>query len=209
MIIDLSVSLSDKTVTYPTDPVVSVKQIADLESSGYHVTALSMGSHSGTHVDLPYHCFEGGTDAASVSLAHFCGEAVILDVSCTEGKPVSLKDIESAIIKKGDILIIRTGWEEKAGTESFFLNMPNFDYDTADILKHLGVKTLGTDLPSVDCTDTKNEIHKRILGSGIMIIEALVNLKQLSGKRCFFSAVPLKIEHGDGSPVRAYAIIDQ
>ena len=40
------------------------------------------------------------------------------------------------------------------------------------------------------------------------IVESLVNVKDLVGKRFFFSAVPLKFADGDGSPVRAYAITE-
>ncbi|MCL4378658.1 MAG: hypothetical protein M1409_09860 [Actinobacteria bacterium] len=45
-----------------------------------------------------------------------------------------------------------------------------------------------------------------MLSPGIVIIEALVNLKQLVGKRMFFSALPLNIKGADGSPVRAVAV---
>jgi kynurenine formamidase len=47
-----------------------------------------------------------------------------------------------------------------------------------------------------------------VLEAGIGIVEALVNLKELVGKRFFFAALPLKIAGGDGSPVRAVALFD-
>jgi kynurenine formamidase len=42
----------------------------------------------------------------------------------------------------------------------------------------------------------------------MIIIENLCNLRQLIHKEFIFSALPLKIEGADGSPVRACAIIE-
>ena len=207
MFYDLSVSLSNETVTYPSDPAVSFSKIFNIDENGYNVTSICMGSHSGTHVDLPFHCFKDGENTAIMPLDHFFGDAVVLDVPCEAGEPLNLNESDLCDVKKGGILIIRTGWENRSGQNSFFINFPYFSMDTAERLVALGVKAVGTDLPSVDKFGSKGEIHRIILSKNIIIIESLVNLSPLVGNRCFFSAVPLKIEQGDGSPVRAYAII--
>ena len=207
VIYDLSMTLNNHTITYPTDPPVSLRRVVCIEDSGYNVTALAMGTHSGTHVDLPLHCVSNGTDAASVALDYFVGDAVVVEVPCEAGRPISLDGLDTGMIRKGDILIVRTGWEANAGKPDFFINFPSFGKDAALKLIELGVKAVGTDLPSIDGPGASGEIHRMILANHIMVIEALVNLKPLVGNRCFFSAVPLKFEEGDGSPVRAYAIL--
>jgi arylformamidase len=207
-IVDLSVTLNNKTVTYPTDPKVSLERVAHIDDCGYNVSSLSMGTHSGTHVDLPLHCMRNGLDAASAPLEFFCGDAVMVEVPYESGKPVEMNAIDVTGIKEGDILIIRTGWEEHSGKASFFQDYPGLSIHTARLLKELRVKAVGTDLPSVDGPGSKGEIHNAILSNNIMIVEALVNLKMLSGRRFFFSAAPLKIEQGDGSAVRAFGIFE-
>ena len=42
---------------------------------------------------------------------------------------------------------------------------------------------------------------------GIPIFEALVNLKEVVGKRFFFIGLPLKVEGGEASPIRAIAVV--
>lgn len=204
-IYDLSTGISNKTVTYPGDPPVSLRRVVDCVENVYNVASISMGTHSGTHVDLPLHVLKDGIDAAAMPLDKFFGEAAVIEIPCTEGSSISSELLDAGSIKKGDILIIRTGWEEKAGTADFFKNFPYFDPSFADKLIELEIKALGTDLPSADGAGVKGTVHKKLLSNDIVIIEALVNLKQLAGRRCYFNAVPLKIEGGDGSPVRAYA----
>jgi arylformamidase len=208
MLYDLSVVLSDSMEVYTGDPPVSIRRVSDISNGGaYNIASLGMGTHSGTHVDLPFHVIENGSDAASAPLDLFCGDAVVMDVSYTSDGYISLSGIDKELLKIGDILIIRTGWENYSNTSAFFINYPSFAVGTGEILSKLGVKALGTDLPSVDFPESNGIIHKDILSRNIVIIESLVNLRPLLGKRCFFSAVPLKITNGDGSPVRAYAII--
>jgi len=50
--------------------------------------------------------------------------------------------------------------------------------------------------------------HHILLGKEIVIIENLYNLDKLPDSVFTFQCVPLKIENADGSPVRAFAIIE-
>jgi kynurenine formamidase len=45
-----------------------------------------------------------------------------------------------------------------------------------------------------------------LLSAGFILIENLTNFKQVKGEYCLFSALPLKYDNADGSPVRAVAI---
>lgn len=206
MYIDLSVTLSNQTVTYPTDPAVKIERTVAYEQCGFNVSKIEFGTHSGTHVDVPLHCTQNGFDTSTAPIESFCGEAYTIEIPYKKGSPLSA-DFDDDFIKKSDILLIRTGWEEKAGTPDFFNNFPYIDEHLAKKLVLLGIKAVGTDMPSFDKAGSKGKVHHIFLDNNIMLIEALVNLKQLVGKRCFFSAVPLKIKNGDGSPVRAYAYI--
>ena len=54
-----------------------------------------------------------------------------------------------------------------------------------------------------DCTT-----HDVFFPAGVTVIEYLTNLDQIGAARCRFIALPLKLEGGDGSPVRAIALVD-
>ncbi len=53
------------------------------------------------------------------------------------------------------------------------------------------------------------ELERKLLQSGILTITDLVNMDQLPDKSLFmFYGVPLKIKDGDGSPIRAFAVLE-
>ena len=47
-----------------------------------------------------------------------------------------------------------------------------------------------------------------VIGGAIALIEYLTNLDQIKAPRCRFIALPLRLEGGDGSPVRAIALVE-
>jgi len=72
-------------------------------------------------------------------------------------------------------------------------------------------RLLGLDTPSVASLKEGDfrelqAVHRALLNAEIVIVEALANLAELSVQEVFFIALPLKIQGGDGSPVRAVAV---
>jgi len=207
-IFDLSTTISSKTFVYPTDPEVNVEQVCDLGDSPYAVKRLTLGTHSGTHVDVPRHAVAGGASCDKLPIGAFIGRMLVVDAPC---RPGALLDFEDGVIESlGDdkIICFSTGWEKHAGTKAFFENFPGISPELAKKLIVAGVKAVATDLPSVDNPLSSPQTHMLLLDNGIVIIEALINLRALIGLRPTLYAVPLAIEDGDGSPVRAFATLD-
>ena len=64
--------------------MVGSEEIADvsrLPGQWYIMHNVEMVNHIGTHIEVPYHCTEDGTDLADVPLESLIGEAVILDLT--------------------------------------------------------------------------------------------------------------------------------
>ena len=210
MIYDLTITLDESTLPFPStgDPHMTWKHLVDHTAHPVQVSLFSMVTHLGTHVDTPLHFIKDGKTTAEIDISRYCGQAVCLDMP--DILPDAILDISRVletnrdIIKSGDIILLRTGWEDKVGTRQYF-DYPDFHIETGAVLAAVGAKGIGFDLPSVDHS---GQIHRDILGRDMSIIESLINLKPLIGKRFFFSAVPLKFADGDGSPVRAYAITE-
>jgi len=208
VILDLTMELDENTPPYPAEgePRFFRRLTASHDTGGFQVTELKLGTHLGTHVDAPLHSLPGGRSVAGVELNRFFGPAVCLAVSAERGGgAVSLAEVllrAGDLIRKGDILVISTGWEERAGSEDFFRCPPLAD-DTGALLDRYGLVGIGVDMPSV------GDIHADILGRGMSLIENLVNLKPLVGRRFLLSALPLRIPKGDGSPVRACAMLPE
>ena len=206
-VIDLTLPLNNQTVTCPGDPCISISKVLDFDKDNVNVTELKMGTHSGTHVDLPLHHLKDGCDAEMMNPDKFFGEAYAVCVKYNM-EPIIDFEINPMMVKPNDILLFHTGWDRFAGTPDFFKGFPFFSDNLIDQCIRLGIKAIGTDLPSADSFDSGGCAHRRLLNEGIVIFEALANLKQLDGKRFTFYGFPLKITNGDGSPIRAVAILD-
>lgn len=218
-IIDLTCKIHEDMPVFPGDPAVSFKPVCTFEQNGCRVTELCMGSHTGTHIDAPRHFLEDGDSTAvtEIPLDSLVGEAVCVRAELRhvpgEQHPVmDLSDEVKALIRPGDRVILSTGWEAKAGTPAFFHEYPIFAKELLTFLLGKEIRMIGIDLPTVESSsDPKDSsaMHKIILARGIIPVEGLVNLSELIGRRFFFSAAPLSLKDGDGSPVRAYAMMEE
>ena len=110
----------------------------------------------------------------------------------------------------GDSRLRRTGRSRFVDEPSIYRDgLPRIGEDLARWCANHSVKILGVEPPSVaDVKDLEEvtRIHKILLSSGIVIVEGLAHLKAISSPRVHFTALPLKIGGGDGSPCRAFAL---
>jgi len=189
MIVDLSLPLGEGTPVYPGDPGVKVKPWASIERDGYYMNVLRLGEHSGTHVDAPAHFVPGGKTIDGMPLEKFIGEGLVIDVRDGEGT-VGLDELPGSGYR-GKIVLFLTGGRELSPEVALFL--------VAE-----GVKAVGTDGMSIG----DETVHTVLLSGEVPIFENLVNLEALVGRTFTFIGLPLRIEGGSGSPVRAVAITD-
>jgi arylformamidase len=103
-VIDISVPNGPGQHVYPGDPeprVESVHRIVDGKAA--NVSLLVLGSHTGTHVDAPYHFIDDGRPHAVAPRPHG-GEAVVLDL---RGRPATPRS-PGRSLRAGDIVLFRT-----------------------------------------------------------------------------------------------------
>lgn len=208
-IIDLSHPISERTPTFPGDPNVSVSPWTTFEKDGYCVHSLHIGSHSGTHVDSPYHFFQDGLSIDQIPLKQFLGLGVVFDVrGKKKGTPITLDDIAESIekLKPGSIAVFMTGWDQYVGHPTYYEH-PYLNPEVVDEILLRGVKTVFIDAINIDPPDLSSFYgHRAILGASGVIVENLTNLDKIDFPNPFFIAFPLKLQGVDGSPVRAVAV---
>ena len=205
-IIDLTAPLNNKTPVYPTDPPFITSWHVPFSEHGFYLSKLEMGAHSGTHVDAPLH-FLGDAFA----IIH--GPAIALERAKQPGEDLGIADLEGADIHCGDIVLFRTGWDQRAATPAFFQDeWPGLEPSLVEELVRRGVKALGGDIASADspaAIAAGAPAHKLAGRAGMPIFEALVNLDQVAGQRFYFLGLPLKLEGGEASPIRAVALLPE
>lgn len=193
---------------------VAIEPHTRIDPDGYNTTNLHLYSHSGTHMDAPLHFLDGGNTIDQWPLAQLVGPAQVIDLSSVE--PHGLHTVDdllphAAKVTPGCRLLLRTDWSLHADLPDYRPDMPRISAALAQWLVERQVALVGVETPSVASLRPENkaeltEVHQTILGGGIVIVESLANLRELRRETVEFIALPLKIDGGDGSPVRAIAI---
>jgi len=195
-IYDLTRTISQDMQVYPGDPQPQFDPHATIKDNNVNVTRITLGSHSGSHVDAPWHFLQEGNSIDVEPLDKFIGEAAIIDAS---GKnSITSEDFSRYDIRSNDIVLIYTGTGDRQ-TDFTYL-----DISAAKWLVEHRTKCVGIDTASVEKYGSKDaSVHKMLLARNIGIIENLTNLKEFAGSRMFFVCLPLPLKGIDGSPARA------
>ena len=212
-IIDLSVTISLGMTVFPGDPGVRLELKDSFPDDVCQVTMLHFGSHTATHVDAPRHFLPEGTVIDDVPLDSFVGSAiafrVIFDGKTEDGHPImTISEAQKSRIQEHDRIIFSTGWERHTATPQYFRNYPVFSEELLAFLASKSPKLIGADLPTLASASDPFHMHRLLFRNQTVFAEGLVGLAPLCEKRFFFSAAPLKLDGGDGSPVRAYAVLE-
>lgn len=170
---------------FPGDPEFTSEQIC---GEGSRISRLSLGSHTGTHVDAPAHVFPDGLTLDRLPLSSFAGPARVLDVRGSS--VISVRDVAPA--EGSRIVLLHTGNDDA-----------HLSLEAAEFLRGHGTTTLGIDSPSVDAPGSL-AVHRVLLQGEGVVVENLTGLEQLDEHVEFF-AFGWALSGGDGSPVRAAA----
>jgi arylformamidase len=187
---------------YPGDPTLEQTQIRAIKrGDAANLTYLSLGAHTGTHVDAPAHFIDGAPTLERVGLDRMVGPAQVLDLRGRAA--IDAAALRAHQIHRGDIVLFRTDNSERWALPGFQKDFVYLTRDAADLLVERGVKTIGWDYLSIEQFGSKTfEVHKRLLGEGILIIEGL-DLREIAAGPYLLSCLPLKLEGVDGAPARA------
>jgi kynurenine formamidase len=177
------------------------------------MTQISLATHQGTHLDVPFHFYDDGKTIDQMPLDSFYGPASLIDLApgsyLPAKTPITLEMLKPHAEKfqPAAKIIYRTGWDRTFGTSECFSDFPTLTLEAAKWIAERRIGLLGMDTltPSTDW----KEVHLTLLKTGIeiVVVEGLTNLDKLPGQFTFIG-FPLNIKGRDGSPIRAVAVID-
>jgi len=205
---DLTLTISPDIPVWPGDPSVDLQRVSKLEDgANANVSHITMGVHTGTHVDAPFHFFENGQTVEDMPLSTLMGRAYVVHLKD------SIELITAEVLDDADIpprtkrVLLRTsnsGYWAK-GNLPFQENFVAIDEGGADYMVKRGVKLVGVDYLSVAPFKNSAPTHKILLGAGVVVVEGL-NLSMVSQGRYNFYCLPLKLAGSDGAPARAILV---
>jgi arylformamidase len=213
--VDLSHPLVDGMASYPGLPTPRIgahldhtQSRAHYEGEEFFLGKVEMPANVGTYLDSPFHRFPEREDLAQLPLERLIGiEGVVVDATLEEAR--ALTPQLPAMSLAGKAILVRTGWDSRWGSGSYWEPGPYLTQEFADQLVERGASLVGVDCWNVDDTTTRRRpIHTRLLDAGVLIVEHLCNLDRLPASGFRFSAPVLAIQGGASFPVRAFAELD-
>lgn len=203
--IDVTLKINEETIIYPgdakfeKDPVCSIN-----EGDICNVTAISMGTHTGTHIDAPRHFYKNGRTIDNLELEKLIGHVKVFALEDVD--VIKDKHIRDFNIEKGDRVIFKTKNSKYLLEGEFRQDFVYLDKSAADYLIEKGVILIGIDSLSIEQFNSDfHEVHFDLLEKEVVIVEAL-DLNEVEEGDYEIIALPLKIEDGDGSPARVILV---
>ena len=222
-IVDLSPTVPDG-FRGPPSTDLGVRFDVRTKPGGWQSSQASMSVHTGCHVESELHVAEGGRAIDTLPLESVIGSAVVLDLGLVSERALldatALDEASDKLaragesIASGDILLLRTGWADRAlGTPDYFRLSPGLTGDAAEWLVAREPRCVGCDFfeepaardPGWEAPEFV--VHRTILGAGIPLVEGVVGLSSLP-PRCEFFAPFFKFGGIEAAPARAFAVVD-
>ena len=191
--------IDEKTPNFPGDPIIKIKR-HNVKEHKFGKTFLEIHSHISTHVDAPSHMIKNGKTLSDFPITKFAGEAIVIDARGQKRIEPNLSDV-----KAGDIVFFLTSHSDKAYEPDYFKNNPVITEKTAQKLIEKGISIIG--LHSFTPDNEPYNVHKIFLKNDVLIVENLIDLNKLSGKRFQCFIMPMKITNADGAPCRVVGVL--
>lgn len=198
---DVTMTLTHSMPTYPGEPGPTLTPVKRMKKGDpANVSALSLGLHTGTHVDAPIHFIEGAPGVETLPLEILCGPARLVRIDDPEA--VRPGELERAGLNGATRVLFQTRNREWIKSPRFREDFVYIAPEAAEWLVARGVRLVGIDYLSVEAFGAPQpRTHQIFLNAGVVVIEGLDLSLPPPGDydlRC----LPLKIAGADGAPAR-------
>ena len=199
-IFDISPVISPRIAVWPGDTQFSARFLCKIaEGSNIDLSTIETTVHVGAHCDAPSHYVLPGQTIEQRDLRYYLGRCQVISVDVDRASRVQLTDINITITAPRVLLRTSSFPDPDQFNEDFAASSP----ELIDWLAAQGVVLIGIDTPSIDLCDSKLlPSHKAVARHDMAVLEGVV-LDVVPDGVYWLSAVPLRIEGADASPVRA------
>ena len=223
--VDLSVTINDQTYGPPSTNVRVQFTANHRPASSPNVkfdywvaTTLNASVHTGSHVDFPSHVRRDGSSSDNFRLDSLFGEALVVNVKHVKPEQgILIEDLENSGINfsKGQIVLLNTAWSDKMWGKfpDYYTRSPYLTPEAARWLASKEPRAVGFDFfeeYSARLRDFKSDdfvVHHEFLDRGVILMEHLTKLDQLTNPVDFYAAF-VKLGKSDGSLARFFAILN-
>jgi arylformamidase len=201
--IDVSVPLHSGMVHWPDNPPVRIQRALNIKhGNAANVSEISMGTHTGTHMDGPLHFVREGQGLDEMPLTATIGRSRVIEISDPES--IKPEELDPQRLQRGERILFKTqNSARRWSSEAFIEDFVYVSQEAAQYLADRGIQTVGVDYLSVGGFRKDGvETHQALLEARIWVIEGL-DLSEVEPGEYELICLPVKIERSDGAPARA------
>ncbi|MDQ6676700.1 MAG: cyclase family protein [Acidobacteriota bacterium] len=201
--IDISVALYPGMPHWPGNTPFEIAKDHDMALGDHdNVSRISMGVHTGTHMDAPLHFLANGVAIDTMPFQATVGRARVIEIENPE--TISVPELQSHDLEPGERLLFKTQNSSRSWpTQPFFADFVYIPHEAAEFLAERQVRTVGVDYLSVGGYKKDGaQTHSALLNAGIWIIEGL-NLAAVAPGHYDLVCLPLLLAGVEAAPARA------
>jgi arylformamidase len=206
---DISLTVTPRIVTWDgVEPGCSLDWSARIgPDCDANVSLITVGAHTGTHVDAPLHFIYDGGTLENLCLETLIGPALVVEIF---GRPmIEAANLEAVGIPPGtERLILKTDNTRRGLVHSgtFHKDYVSVAPSGASWLVEHGVKLIGIDYLSIGPYGPLNtRTHRTLLGASVVILETLV-LDSIAPGAYTLIALPPKLAGAEAAPCRVVLV---
>jgi kynurenine formamidase len=200
-----------------TIPHVEVETIATVKENGFFSSRINLSTISASYVEAGSHIIENAQNLDEYPVERYIRPARIIRLP--EQKPKALITAHllkehSPEIKRGDALIIDTGWGKMWNKPGYVLQCPNLLGEALEWVLQNDISIFAVDIPCIEASwseddeKSKGGLLAEIFGRGILLAAPLVNLEKIKKDAGTLVCLPLSIKGTSGAPARIIFIED-
>lgn len=204
-ILDITVPLRPGMVVYPGDAGFRIDPHGTIEGGkGSNTSIITMGSHTGTHVDAPFHMIAGAPGIDRLPLENLVGACRVVDLQAADS--IGVEELAALPLDGVERVLFKTRNSSRWGEAEFRRDFVALTGDGGAWLADRGMRLVGVDYLSVDrFRSGAHPAHHALMNAGITIVEGL-NLSKAPPGDYTVVVAPMLIEKGDGAPARVYLL---
>lgn len=189
---------------YKDKAVVEFVHTKQFHQDGAREARITLGTHSGTHIDAPAHFTDRGATIDHLNLEAVIGPCRVIDCSLMSGG-ITGSMLEPMDIQSGERILIKTANSDKHSTAGFHYDFVYLAADGARYLADKKVKTVGIDYLGIERHQPDHATHSILFDASITIIEGL-RLANVEPGVYHLYCLPLLLEGLEAAPARAILI---
>jgi arylformamidase len=203
-IFDISWPISPEMTAYKDKKVVEITHTKTFDKDYVRESLLTIGAHSGTHIDAPSHFLKDGISIDQQPVYATCGPCKVFDVTHVDDA-IMPTDLVSFDMQEGDIILFKTKNSDLESMQPFTPNFVYLHHTAAAFLAHCKVQAVGIDYLGIERNQPEHETHIILMKNNCAIIEGL-RLAGVAAGDYFLWCVPLALTGTEAAPARAILI---